>query len=142
MLRPMAPAAGLHGLRSDDLRHTVITELPEMGVADYVLELVSGHLSRRMLEHYSHIRIDAKRQVLAALDNLRRGGDAANGNGNGGRQMTRRSQRSSRLATTSRHSHVTVCCRAALRPPVTVDSTSTERCPTGCSSRPPVLLRK
>ena len=34
-----------------------------------------------MLEHYSHIRIDAKRQALDALDNLRRSGDAANGNG-------------------------------------------------------------
>ena len=38
--------------------HTVITELAEMGVADHVLESISGHLSRRMLEHYSHIRID------------------------------------------------------------------------------------
>jgi len=34
-----------------------------------------------MLEHYSHIRIDAKRQALDAPDNLRRGGDAGNGNG-------------------------------------------------------------
>ena len=39
-----------------------------MGVADHVLESISGHLSRRMLEHYSHIRIDAKRQALDALD--------------------------------------------------------------------------
>jgi hypothetical protein len=61
------------------LRHTVITELAEMGVADHVLESISGHLLRRMLEHYSHNRIDAKRQALDALDNLRRGGDAANG---------------------------------------------------------------
>ena len=57
-----------HGLRFHDLRHTVITELAEMGVADHVLESISGHLSRRMLEHYSHIRIDAKRQALDALD--------------------------------------------------------------------------
>ena len=33
-----------------------------------------------MLEHYSHIRIDAKRQALDALDKARR---AASGNGNG-----------------------------------------------------------
>jgi hypothetical protein len=46
-----------------------------------VLESISGHLSRRRLEHYSHIRIDAKRQALDALDNLRRGGDGSNGNG-------------------------------------------------------------
>ena len=39
-----------------------------MGVADHVLESITGHLSRRMLEHYSHIRIDAKRQALDALD--------------------------------------------------------------------------
>jgi len=52
-----------------------------MGVADHVLESISGHLSRRMLEHYSHIRIDAKRQALDALDAARRG-EAGNGNGN------------------------------------------------------------
>jgi integrase len=79
--RALRDAAGLPGLRFHDLRHTVITELAEMGVADHVLESISGHLSRRMLEHYSHIRIDAKRQALDALDNLRRGSDAPNGNG-------------------------------------------------------------
>jgi hypothetical protein len=73
--RALRDGAGLHGLRFHDLRHTVITELAEMGVADHVLESISGHLSRRMLEHYSHIRIDAKRQALDALDNLRRVGD-------------------------------------------------------------------
>jgi intergrase/recombinase len=57
------------------LRHTVITELAELGIADHVLESISGHLSRRMLEHYSHIRIDAKRQALDALDAPRRGTD-------------------------------------------------------------------
>ena len=55
--RALRDDAGLHGLRFHDLRHTVITELAEMGVADHVLESISGHLSRRMLEHYSHIRI-------------------------------------------------------------------------------------
>ena len=51
-----------------------------MGVADHVLESISGHLSRRMLEHYSHIRIDAKRQALDGLDDLRRGSETGNGN--------------------------------------------------------------
>lgn len=46
-------------MRSHDLRDTVITELAEIGVADHMLESISGHLSRRMLEHYSHIAIDA-----------------------------------------------------------------------------------
>jgi hypothetical protein len=60
----------------------VITELAEMGVADRVLESISGHLSRRMLEHYAHIRIDAKRQALDARDAARRA-TAHNGDGNG-----------------------------------------------------------
>jgi len=50
-------------------------------LADHVLESISGHLSRRMLEHCSHIRIDAKRQALDGLDTLRRASDTANGNG-------------------------------------------------------------
>src|SRR5688572_9794688 len=80
--RALRDGAGLHGLRFHDPRHTVITELAEMGVADHVLESISGHLSRRMLEHYSHIRIDAKRQALDALDAARRA-TAHNGDGNG-----------------------------------------------------------
>ena len=54
-----------------------------MGVADHVLESISGHLSRRMLEHYSHIRIDAKRQALDALDVPRGSVLPAPGNGKG-----------------------------------------------------------
>ena len=81
--RALRDAAGLDGLRFHDLRHTVITELAEMGVADHVLESISGHLSRRMLEHYSHIRIDAKRQALDALDAQRALARASKGNGNG-----------------------------------------------------------
>jgi integrase len=71
----MLERADLLGHRSPDhyvWPHTAITELAELGVADHVLESISGHLSRRMLEHYSHIRIDAKRQALDALDRSRR----------------------------------------------------------------------
>jgi integrase len=82
--RALRDAAGLRGLRFHDLRHTVITELAEMGVADHVLESITGHLSRRMLEHYSHIRIDAKRQALDALDVQRGRVLPEAGNGNGG----------------------------------------------------------
>ena len=114
--RALRDAARLPG-SVPDLRHTVITELAEMGVADHVLESIGGHLSRRMLEHYSHIRIDAKRQALDALDAAQRA-TAHNGDGNGdGAQTRRRSRRSWRSATTSRHSHVTVCfCRARRLP--------------------------
>jgi len=83
--RALRAAAGLPRFRFHDLRHTVITELAELGVADHVLESISGHLSRRMLEHYSHIRIDAKRQALDALDQARHdaetNGDPSSGAG-------------------------------------------------------------
>ena len=85
--RALRYEAGLRGLRFHDLRHTVITELAEMGVADHVLESISGHLSRRMLEHYLHIRIDAKRQALDVLDAVRRSrADNGDGNGDGANQ--------------------------------------------------------
>lgn len=70
--RNLTRKAGLPGLRFHDLRHTIITELAEMGVPDHVMESISGHLSRRMLEHYSHIRLEAKRRALEELD-ARRG---------------------------------------------------------------------
>jgi integrase len=62
--RALRDAAGLRGLRFHDLRHTVVTRLLEAGEPDHVVESITGHLSRRMLEHYSHIRLAAKKQVL------------------------------------------------------------------------------
>ena len=52
-------------------------ELAEMGVPDHVIESITGHLSRRMLEHYSHVRLEAKRQALEALDARRAEPDVA-----------------------------------------------------------------
>lgn len=69
--RSLRDAAGLPGLRFHDLRHTIITELAEMGIPDHVIESITGHLSRRMLEHYSHIRLDAKKKALDELDSRR-----------------------------------------------------------------------
>ena len=66
--RNLRAKAGLPRLRFHDLRHTIITELAEAGVPDHVMESISGHLSRRMLEHYSHVRLEAKREALDALD--------------------------------------------------------------------------
>ena len=40
----------------------------EAGEPDHVVESTTGHLSRRMLEHYSHIRLKAKKQALDRLD--------------------------------------------------------------------------
>ena len=50
-----------------------------MGVPDHVMESITGHLSRRMLEHYSHIRLEAKRNALDALEGWRANRAAAEG---------------------------------------------------------------
>jgi hypothetical protein len=50
---------------------TFITEMAETSVSDHVLESMTGHLSRRMLEHDSHMRLAAKRRAFAALDEQR-----------------------------------------------------------------------
>jgi integrase len=60
--------AGLPKLRFHDLRHHAITRLAEHGVADPTLLSIAGHVSRRMLEYYSHIRLEAKRAAIAEID--------------------------------------------------------------------------
>jgi len=55
-------------LRFHDLRHTCITKLAESSQAtEQTLMSISGHLSRRMIEHYSHIRMAAKRTAVDAI---------------------------------------------------------------------------
>ena len=58
--------AGLQ-LRFHDLRHTCITKLAESQASEQTLMAISGHVSRRMIEHYSHIRMDAKRGATDAI---------------------------------------------------------------------------
>lgn len=62
------PAAPLRGLRFHDLRHQAITEMAETGASDATMMAVAGHMSRRMLEHYSHVRMAAKRTALDELE--------------------------------------------------------------------------
>jgi len=58
--------AGLR-LRFHDLRHTCITKLGESQASDQTIMAIAGHLSRKMMEHYSHIRMAAKRAALDAI---------------------------------------------------------------------------
>jgi integrase len=60
-------AADIEGFRFHDLRHQAITELAEAGEPDRVIESLAGHLSRKMLEHYSHVRRAAKRIAISKL---------------------------------------------------------------------------
>ena len=65
--RSLRKAAGLPTLRFHDLRHHAITELAESQASDQTIMAIAGHVSPRMLAHYSHIRMEAKRQALDAL---------------------------------------------------------------------------
>ena len=65
--RRITKAAGLPGLRFHDLRHHAITELAESVTSDQTIMAIAGHVSARMLAHYSHVRLDAKRKALDAL---------------------------------------------------------------------------
>jgi hypothetical protein len=56
-----------HGLRFHDLRHHAITELAESQTSDRTIMSIAGHVSTKMLEHYSHVRLEAKRKALSAL---------------------------------------------------------------------------
>jgi integrase len=53
--------------RFHDLRHQAITEMAENGAPDATVMALAGHLSREMMEHYSHVRMAAKRKAVDAL---------------------------------------------------------------------------
>ena len=55
------------GLRFHDLRHHAITELAESQTSDQTIMSIAGHVSPKMLAHYSHIRMEAKPKALDAL---------------------------------------------------------------------------
>jgi integrase len=60
-------AGALAGFRFHDLRHQAVTEMAENGASDAALMAMAGHMSRRMMEHYSHVRMAAKREVVDKL---------------------------------------------------------------------------
>jgi hypothetical protein len=55
------------GFRFHDLRHQAITELAESKASDQTIMGIASHVSRKMLQHYSHVRLEAKRTALDAL---------------------------------------------------------------------------
>lgn len=65
--RTLTKKAGLPGFRFHDLRHCAITQLAESGASDSTILAIAGHVSRRMLERYSHVRMEAKRKALEPL---------------------------------------------------------------------------
>ena len=59
--------AALMKFRFHDLRHQAITEMAELGASEATLTALAGHMSRRMMELYSHVRMEAKRSVVEQL---------------------------------------------------------------------------
>ena len=53
--------------RWHDLRHSFCTKLAEEGVPESTMLALMGHMSRAMLERYSHIRMAAKRVAVEGL---------------------------------------------------------------------------
>lgn len=80
--RPLDPAAQMQSINSSwerirtaakvscrlhDLRHTVATKMAEAGVPESTMLALLGHMSRAMLERYSHIRMAEKRKAVVSL---------------------------------------------------------------------------
>jgi len=55
------------GFRFHDLRHQSITEMGEAGIPEAAMQSIAGHLLKKMLDHYSHVRMAAKRTAVEAL---------------------------------------------------------------------------
>ena len=53
--------------RLHDLRHTFATRLAENGASESTMLALMGHMSRAMLERYSHIRMAAKRDAVSGV---------------------------------------------------------------------------
>jgi integrase len=60
-------AAPFVGLRFHDLRHLAVTKLAESEASDATIMAIAGHMSREMMEHYSHVRAAAKRKAVDSI---------------------------------------------------------------------------
>jgi integrase len=60
--RTLTKKSGSLGFRFHDLRHCAITQLAENGASDSTIMAIAGHVSRCMLERYSHVRTEANGQ--------------------------------------------------------------------------------
>ena len=66
--RNLRDKAGIKNFRFYDTRHHAITELGEAGVPEQTMMAIAGHVSKKMLDRYSHARMEAKRSALSLLN--------------------------------------------------------------------------
>ena len=69
MLHDLGDHLGCYGHRT--VKSPFVDGLAEKGVPEQTLMAIAGHLSRQMLEHYSHVRMQAKREAVKAIDSFR-----------------------------------------------------------------------
>jgi integrase len=62
--------------RLHDLRHTFVSNLAERQNTDQTIMALAGHLSRKMMDRYSHVRNEAKRRAVEGLNIGLIGGDS------------------------------------------------------------------
>jgi len=65
--RTLTKKAGLSGFWFHDLRHCAITQLAENRASESTIMSIAGHVGRRMLQRYSHVRKEAKRKLSKSL---------------------------------------------------------------------------
>jgi hypothetical protein len=64
------PPSNARACRFDSTTYgTPIAKLAESQASEHTLMTIAGHVSRKMIEHYSHIRMEAKR-ALSTLANV------------------------------------------------------------------------
>jgi integrase len=77
--RKVLKDAGLK-YRWHDLRHTFVTRLAENpNVSEETIRALAGHVSKEMLQRYSHIRVQAKREAILALERSQAANSGAGG---------------------------------------------------------------
>ena len=54
--------------RFHDLRHSTATVLNEAGVDETTRKAITGHMSKRMIDHYTHASEGQKREAMNRLD--------------------------------------------------------------------------
>jgi integrase len=77
-------------IKPHNLRHQIITKLLEDGQPEEVVRAIAGHVSRRMMEHYSHSRIQRKFQALDAINPDRKRSGIASSQGEQAKALVRR----------------------------------------------------
>jgi integrase len=61
--------AGLDHVRMYDMRHHVVTKmLEDPTISEQTVKQIAGHVSKRILDRYSHIRDQASREALTAVE--------------------------------------------------------------------------